>query len=705
MAAIGSIRKHGTLLIIVIGVALLAFILGDLSKSTGSSREVNIGQVEGEDITYMDFNKQVEQTTNATKQNQQKDLLTSDEQYRIKDETWRYMVRTIIMEKEYEALGITVTKNELFDLIQGPNPHDQIKQYFSDPNTGIYDRRLIVQYLQNFDNMPPESKQQWIQFEKFIKDDRMNDKYKALVYQAYYVPKALAKLSYQDENTTARISYVAARYQDIPDSTITLTEDDYADYYEDNKNLFKEKATCDLSYVMFVVKPSMKDMESAKNEMNAIYSEFKETDNVARFVKLNSDNRYDSSWKMEGQLPLQIETPMFAGEIGSVTEPWLEKDEFHIARLVDVAYRPDSMKASHILIAYQGALRANPEIRRTKDQAEQLADSILNLVKKSPKDMGLLVGQFSDDPSARQNNGDMGWFADGTMVWPFNEAVLNAEIGSVTFAETPFGYHIIEVTGKKEDVKKVKVAMVDHKVIASNQTYQQIFAKASKLASENKTVEEFDNAVSEGRLNKRSMPKIDNMSNYVAGLNSPRQIVRWAFKDETAVGDVSQVFDLEDMFVVAVVTARSEEGYPPLSEVKTRIASLVTNQVKGGLLADKMKANNNDLDKLASEFNSSKVEVNSMTFNSRNLQGFGQERKTIGTVFALSNGEITKPIIGKGAVFVAQLENMAKASDREDYSGTIRNIHTEFKQKVDQDIVYRALEESLEVEDNRILFY
>ena len=363
------------------------------------------------------------------------------------------------------------------------------------------------------------------------------------------------------------------------------------------------------------------------------------------------------------------------------------------------------MKATHILIAYQGALRANPELTRTKDQAEQLADSVLNLVKKSPNDIEALVVQFSDDPTIRQNNGDMGWFADGMMVWPFNEAVLNATTGSITFAETPFGYHIIEVTGKKEDVKKVRVAMIDHTVIASNQTYQQTFAKASKLASENKTEEEFNNAISEGRLNKRSMPKIDKMSNYIAGLNNPRQIVRWAFNEETAVGDVSQVFDLEDMFVVAVITARSEGGYPPLSEVKTRIVSLVTNEVKGESLVKQMKVNDNDLDKLAADFNTSKVEVNSLTFNSRNLQGFGQERKTIGTVFALNNGEITKPIIGKGAVFVTKVENMAKASDRDDYNGTIRNMQTNFKQKVDQDIVYRALEESLDVEDNRILFY
>lgn len=704
MAAIGSIRKHGTLLIIVIGVALLAFILGDLSKSRRSSREVNIGVVEGEDISYMDFNQQVELRTITTKQQQKKDHLTADEIFRIKDETWRYMVRNVIMDKEYEALGIAVTKAELFELIQGDNPHPQIKQYFSDPNTGIYDRRLIVQYLQNFDNMPPEAKQQWLQFEKYIKEDRLRQKYNGLITQGYYVPKALAKLNYQDENTTAKISYVAARYQDIPDSTVTVTDEDYAEYYEENKDLFKEKETCDLSYVIFEVKPSMKDMQDAKEEMNEIYSEFVETDNVARFVQLNSDNRYDSSWKTQGELPVQIDTAMFSAKIGKVTKPWLENDEFHIARLVDIAYRPDSMKASHILIAYQGAFRADPAIKRTKEEAKQLADSIFQVVKKSNK-FASLVAEYSNDPSAKQNNGDLGWFADGAMVWAFNEAVLKAKTGKITLAETPFGYHIIKVTGKKDDVKKVKVAMIDRKVLASNQTYQQTFAKASKLAAENKTEEEFDEAVKEDRLNKRSMPKIDKMSNYVAGLNNPRQVVRWAFNEGTAVGDVSQVFDLEDMFVVAVVTARSEEGYPPLSEVKSRIVSLVTNQVKGKSLVQQMMPDKNDLDKLAANFNTDIVEVSALTFNSRNLQGFGQERKVIGSVFALNTGEITEPIVGKSAVFVTRVDNMAKASDKDNYNTTIENLRTEFKQKIDQDIVYRALEESLDVKDNRILFY
>ncbi|MCF6169960.1 MAG: SurA N-terminal domain-containing protein [Bacteroidales bacterium] len=705
MAAIGSIRKHGTLLIIVIGVALLAFILGDLSKSTGRSQQVNIGQVEGEDITIMDFNRQVEQNIAAAKQQQQKESMTADETFRIKEETWRYLVRKIIMEKEYEELGVAVSTMELADQIQGVNPHALIKQYFTDPNTGKYDRRLIVQYLQNLDKLDPEAKQQWLQFEKFIKDDRLRQKYNSLITQAYYVPAALAKLSYQDDNTTARITYVAARYQDLPDSLITVTDDDYAKYYDNNKDLFKEKETRDLSYVIFEVKPSMKDMQAARTEMNEIYKEFKATDDIARFVKLNSDNRYDSSWKAEGQLPVQVDTLMFNSEIGTVTEPYLENEEFHIARLVDVAYRPDSMKASHLLIAYKGALRANPQLTRTRAQAEKLADSLLKVVKKSPGRFETLITEFTDDPTVEQNKGDMGWFADGAMVWPFNEAVLKAKTGSITFAETPFGYHIIKVTGKKENVKKVRVAMIDHKVLASNQTYQQTFAMASQLASENKTEAEFNEAVIEGRLNKRSMPKIEKMSNYVAGLKNPRQVVRWAFNENTNVGDVSEVFDLEDMFVVATVTAKSAGGYPPLSEVKKRITVLVTNEVKGKYLAGQMKANNNNLDQLASEFNTDKVNVNAMTFNSRNLQGFGQERKVIGTIFGLDNGDISEPVPGKGAVFVVQVENMARAQDRENYTSTIKGMQTTFQQKVNQDAAYKALEESLDIEDNRIIFY
>ena len=148
MAVIGTIRKKSTLLVIVIGVALAAFVLGDFSGKGGPSREVNIGLVDGEEITIMDFNRRVEQNVEATKQQQNRDRLTPEDDYRLRNDTWSQMVSDIIYEKEYEALGLDVTSDELFELVQGRNPHPLIQQYFTNPQTGVFDRNLVIQYLQ-----------------------------------------------------------------------------------------------------------------------------------------------------------------------------------------------------------------------------------------------------------------------------------------------------------------------------------------------------------------------------------------------------------------------------------------------------------------------------------------------------------------------------------------------------------------------------
>jgi len=705
MAVIGNIRKHSTFLIIIIGVALAAFVLGDFAKGGGGSREVNIGSVAGEDITIMDFNLKVDQFIQNTKQQQNKERLTSDEIYRLKDDTWKQIVREILMEKEYEALGLTVTTEELFDLVQGPNPHPLIKQYFADPNTGQYNRALIIDYLKNLDNLPAEAKQQWIQFEEYIRNDYLSTKYKALVSNGYYVPNALAKMAYADDNNSASIAYLASNYADLADSLVDVTDADYEEYFEKNKERYEQKASRELEYVTFEIKPSMKDMEASRKDIDEIYAEFKLTTDIVRFVKSASDTPYDSSWKAQGQLPVQIDSNMFNSEIGTVTEPYLNNYIFSTARLVDVSYRPDSLKASHILIAYAGALRANPEINRSKLQAEELADSLYNVVKKSSNKLTQLAMEFSDDGSIAQNAGDLGWFADGQMVYAFNQAVINTKVGGITKVETPFGYHIIEVTGKKEDVKKVKVAIVNREVIESNETYQKTFAKASKLASENKTIDAFNEAVTEEKLNKRTANNIQEMSNYISGLKNPRQIIHWAYNENTEVGDVSPVFDLEGMFVVAALKLKTEEGYPSLEDIKSRLTAFVTNEVKGNVLAEKMGAYGKEFDKISENLNLDKVDINSLTFSSRNIQGFGAENKVIGSVFGMNPSEVSEPIIGSGAVFVIKVDKLTEAPERDDYTQNNTTLKNTFTQRVDQDYPFRAIEKASDIKDNRLLFY
>ena len=705
MAAIGSIRKHSTFLVIIIGVALAAFVLGDFAKGSGGSRNINVGEVEGEEITIMDFNSESEQNIDAQMQQQKKDRLSTDEIFSVKEQTWNDIVHRIIMDNEYVEVGLSVTTDELFDLIQGPNPHALIKQYFTNPDTKKYDRDLVIRYLQNMESLPEDAKQQWYRFEKYIKDDRLRNKFNILMSKGYYVPKDLAQVAYLEKNDKAVIEYVAAKYVDIKDSIFDPTDSDYSSYYKSHKEKYKQKASRDIEYVIFNIIPSAKDVEDAKREMDQIAVELAETVDVVRFVKVNSEKPYDSSWFAQGNLPVQIDSTMFNSKIGTVSKPYMQNGEFHVARLMEVGQRPDSMKASHILIAYAGAYNAREGVTRIKVEASALADSLLKVLKRNPSKMTALAKEYSNDPSVAQNGGNLNWFADGQMVPAFNKAVYDTKVNDFALAETPFGYHIIEVTGKKDLVKKVKVAMVDIEVYASDQTYQDTYAKASKIATECDNEDEFSAAVTEQRLNKRTMPVIREMSNYIAGLKNPRQIVRWTYKEDVNVGDVSSVFDLEDMFVVAVLTGKEDAGYPTLENVKERIKGNVYKELKGEYFANKMKAFDGDLAKIKSNMDVTEKQVNPLYFASRNLPGFTVENDVMGTVFGMKDGAVSKPIIGNAGVFVVKVNSITTSDELKDYTVIVLEKESDFSKSIDQDSPYNALKESLDIVDNRIDFY
>jgi len=706
MAVIGNIRKHSTFLVIIIGVALAAFVLGDFTRQRNRTASTTIvGEVDDEKISLIDFNNKVDQNIENTKQQKKVNKLSTDETFRIKNETWDQMVSQILMNKQYEDLGITVTTDELFDMIQGPHPHPLVIQAFTNPNTGQFDRMLVNNFFKNYDQQSPENKQRWAQFEEYLKSDRQREKYQNLILKGYYIPKDLAAMEFSEENDKANIDYVAKRYSMVPDTLITPTEEDYLAMYEKEKERFKDVPNVDFDYVIFEVVPSIKDMQAARKTINQIYEEFKTTVDVPRFVQLNSDTPYDSSWKTKGQLPVQIDSIMFNSPVGTVTKPYLENNEFHLARLVAVQDRPDSLKASHILIAYKGALRATENVTRTKDQAKQLADSLYKVIKRSPRKLEELAPSYSDDPSAKKNKGDLGWFADGMMINSFNEAVVNTKVKHVTMVETPFGYHIIRVTGKKNIEKKVRVAMINVEVMASNETYQKIFAKASKLASETHNTEEFDAAVEKSGYTKRLAQKIHEMDNHIPGLNNPRQIITWAFKDKTEVGDVSEVFDLDGQFVVAVLTNKAEEGYLPLDQVKTRLNAKVFNHLKAKYILDEIKPYGDDMDKIAVLNGFKKDNMPALTFASRNIKGYGTENFIIGRVFGTDPGQQFGPIEGKGGVFIVKLNTLNKIAPPENLDNIKSRLAKRFKQRLDRGVVYNAIKDKADIVDNRIKFY
>ena len=652
MAAIERIRRHSGLLIAIIGLALLAFVLQDLFQSQGRNREYNVAVIDGEKIPYQDF--ETLKDKNMESRRTSNNNLSSAETYNIYNSTLDQMVKDHIMGKEYEAVGINVSPDELYDQFVGENPHQWVIQSFSNPD-GSFNKEMVEYYLQNLNDFAPDARVRWLDFERAVKDNRLETKFNELVKASYHVPAALAEKYYQNKNTKASADVIALRYATIPDSTVVVTDKDNKAFYEENKFRFETDERRDIDYVVFEIKPSQEDRQDALKLVQSMREDFVNTDNVVNFVNANSDRRYDSTWMGRKDVSQQIEKAIFDNGNGKgyVYGPYEDNETFNLVRIVDMQSRPDSLKASHILISYAGAPNSQDTI--TKEQAEAKANELLAQLRSNPKNEGLfaeLAEANSTDPGSKTKGGDLGWFTDGAMVVPFNEYVVNNPVGSLGIVETIFGYHIIKVTDKTQAQPKVRLAYLTHEITPSTKTYQNTFAEANKFVTESKNYDQFNAAVEREGLTKRTMPRMNAATYQITGIDNPRQIVRWAFDDKTKVGDVSSIFDLDDMFVVAALTNIVPEGYAPMEAVIDQAKYQVINKKKGEMAVEKMKACANDVNRMVNELGAESTAVSDITIDSRVLSNFGVEADIIGTLLGMKEGEEVGPIAGNSSAFI-----------------------------------------------------
>jgi peptidyl-prolyl cis-trans isomerase D len=705
MALIGRIRKQSGFLVIIIGVALAAFVLGDFIKKRPKTANY-IAEVAGERINPTDFNKKVEENIAIRKQNAGKENLTPAENYEVRQQTWTQVMNEIVMNKQYEELGVSVTVDELNDLIRGKNPHQYIQQSFKDPKTGVFDPKLVNDFLQNLDKVDPAMKERYLMIEKAIKTDRLTTKYNSLLTKGFYVPTAFAKLEYESRGRTAKVRLTGLRYQTISDSTLKPTDADYQKYYDENSYKFnQDKPSRDLEYVVFDVQASADDRSKIEEDVKKLYVEFQTVTDVPTFINSVSDSRYDSTWRKKGSLSPRIDSLVYNAAPGTIFPPYEENGTITIAKLLEVQARPDSMRASHILISFAGA-GVSDKIKRTKEAAKKTADSLLVLVTKDPKLFEILATTKSDDQSSATKSGDVSWFADGAMVPSFNNAVLKGKIGDIVEVESRFGFHIIKITGKKEPVKKIRVALLERKVEASGKTFQDIFAQANAFAAENTTIEKFEKTVTDKGLNKRLAERLEPMSNSIPGINSPREVVRWAFNETTKKGTVSTVFDTDGSYVVAAVKETREKGILPLDQVKENIKPLVIRDKKAEILikriTDKL-ASAKSIDQLAAGFQT-KIDTANLTFASPNIPNYGREPELVGTVFAMKKGQLSAPLKGTMAVYVVIVDNITEPAPAKDYKNEKMQLSSYFQGMAPRQIP-TILEEKANIKDNRILFY
>ena len=723
MAIIGKIRKHAGITVGIVAVAMAGFILLQDQSGSGCSRNksVEFAKIGKEKVSKSDFDARIEEQTLLYQKQAGKENLTPAENFQIMLSVWDQMVKEIIMQKEYVELGLAVehdkttkpsiSPEELYDLILGKNLHPFIVQNFTDPATGIVNIQQIQSIVDNFEQLSEDDKKQWKMLEEAIKDDRLNTKYNTLVSQGYYMPKAFTQRLADEANRSAALRVFGVKYQTISDSAVTVSDEDFNKYYEAHKYEFEQEASVDMDYVIWDVVPSADDMKKITDEVNKIFAEFEklESKDVDGFVRANSDSPYDSSFHKKGTLPVRIDSFLFGAPAGTMIAPYIENNVYYMARLMQIQDRPDSLNVSQILIAFKDAPNPIPNVTRPRDKAKAMADSIALVLKKDPKRFAELAMQKSDFPQAAKDQGKIGWLADGDVNYKFfyDSLYLN-KTGEIKVIQSTMGYHVVLLEGKKDPVKKIKVATLTRDIKPGSETFNTYLAQASEFAGANRTADDFNKAIAAKGLNKRTAQFVRAMDYSIPGLETAREIIRWAYDKKTEKGMISeQVFDAQGKYVVVLVTEKREKGIAPLEQVKTYIEPLVKRDKK----AEKIIAQINsaagglkDITAIALKLNVKVDTVDMLTFASYNFPNFGPEPELIGTVMSGKKGDLAGPFKGKMAVYEYIIDEIAAPPATMNPDMIKMQVLGYFRQRVSNDL-FRAIKDKTDILDNRVLFY
>ena len=691
MAVIGKIREKSSLLLIVIGVAMLAFILGDLFKSgqTFFGDNNSVGEIGNVQISGVEFNAKYEEGITRW-ESQNKTAATEQIRESVREQVWNDIVREKVLGSQIAELGLTVSPQELFDMVQGNEPHPQVKQAFSNPQTGEFSSAQVLQFLKSLETMPVENKTQWLLFEEGIQKERIASKYFNMVKKGMYAPAVLAKRTQKEQTEKRTIQFVAKRYFTVADSTITVTEEDKKAYYTEHKNEFKQDASREIEYIKYDVVPSEADVEATKKWIEETYTEFKASTNDSAYVMFNSDVPFDANYYTEAEMPYVNDSNFFNTEVGTMVGPYQEGNAYIIAKLSNVKMVPDSVKARHILL--------KTTQQPTDTLLEAKLDSIKSVIERGGK-FADIAKEISEDVGSAIEGGDLGWFREGQMVPEFNDACFNGKKGDLTIVQTQFGFHLIEIQDQGENVKKVQVGKIVRNIEPSNETYDAVFAQASAFYSENNSSANFTKATESGDIVKR-VAEVKVNDKTIAGLESPRELIRWAFNNDK--GSVSAPFQFEKSFVIAHLAEVKEEGVAPMAQVEIQVELGAKKAKKAQQFIAEMAGATN-LQDLATKIGGQVENAKDVTFASYSVPGMGQEPRIIGMVPTLQKGQMSIPLEGQTGVFVILVNDVVPAEENADYSAAKLQLEQLYGNNSNRTL--ESLKEKFGVKDNRYKYY
>jgi peptidyl-prolyl cis-trans isomerase D len=714
MSVLEKIRSRTGLLVGIIGLALIIFVLESLLGSGGalfSSDDTLVGKIAGDKIDYSTFNNKVNEVTNQWQQGNPNASLDDKTKEQITESVWAQMINERVVKNQFKKLGISISSEELFDLML-VNPHQTVMQQFTDPQTGQINENFrrpdgsfdIAKLRQIVAGMPADQQKSWKQLEKQVMDVRTAEKYNTLIKKAIYVTSAEAKDAFISQNKQINASFVMKRYATVSDATIKISDDDLKAYYNAHQNDYKvSEPTRKIEYVSFDVMPSKLDYEELQKDAQRIAEEFK-----TRSIK--EDSAYIAQESEGGQVSISnygkknmiiTDSTVFTSPKGTVFGPYTEGTFLKIYKLSNVKSVADSAKVRHILIGFQ-----NPKTQQQRDPAlaKRMADSIFVLLKAKQVNFDTLVKTLSDDLGSVDKGGDYGWFDENKgFVDGFKNAGLDGTVGNLSIVPTQFGYHIIEVLNvAKTRHNSYTVAQISKLIAPSAETTQEYYKKASDFAGQNKTTEAFNKSVEVGKLNKRILENIkENDKQFAGGLDDAKILVQWIYKSKK--GDVSDAIEFKDRFVVANIVGVKEKGIAPLEEVKDDVTARTIRDKKAEMFITEFKSKagaSKSTQDIASKMGLVAEQADGLNFASYNVASMGREDALIGAASAIKAGSISKPTKGDNGVFMVAVASVNEAPLPKDFKAKQKEIEQANSYRVDGEL-YDALKEKANIEDHR----
>ncbi len=685
MAVLSKIRQRSFFLIIIIALALFSFVLADVIQSgTFSAGANDVGSVNGTDIEAQQFMQNV---ANIEKQGQG----TSSTQ--ALNSAWEQEVRRIILTEEFDKLGLKIGNEQLINVIKQNPSLSQNPQFLN--AAGQFDENKFKESLKGIKNAPDQTQWlQWKEFEKNIERYAVEQMYNTMIKSGVYTTKAEGKFQYKLENDKVDFDYVMVAFSTINDDQVKVTDAEIIDFMKKSPKKYKSDNTTSVDFVLVENKPSKEDEQAMLTSIGDVKVKFDSVANVGEFVNANSDIKFDSTYVAKKDLPIDHQEALFNLPVGGVYGPYVFNGHQCISRMI-ARKGNASAKASHILLAYKGAPQS--AATRTKEEAQALANNLLAQAKANPGNFAMLAMTNSDDPGSKNNGGVYDNITPGQMVPKFNDFVFNNTVGTIGVVETDYGFHVIQVL---EKYNAVLMGTVAQKIQPSEATIDAIYTKASQLEADANENSDFAALAKKSGLEVIPATNLKGFDEYVQGVGSQREIVRWSFNKDTEIGDVRR-FEVPQGFVIAKLKDKNTSGLLPIDIAKQTVEPILKNQKKAELIKKKMSGTS--LEAVAQKSGASVQPAIGVSMKSPVLPNIGNEPKVVGKAFGLAAGKTSEIIEGNSGMFMVRAKAVTKAPEVPSYATYITQDRTQ-NQSYATSKAYTALKDKAEIKDNRANF-